>query len=104
MNVQNTFLSNATVTHKGDKYLVLETCSRTDEMLVLRLSNKQAYHYRNGTFTPIDLEESRTDGHYFAFGVIHNWMAGNPDSTLASPEVWDRLLNRTSLNSPSEKS
>ena len=80
-NIQNTFLSNSPVKHTdGEKYLVLETCSHTNEMLVLRLSNNQAYHYINGVFTLINLDKDRTDGCYFAKGVIHNWVAGEIES------------------------
>lgn len=75
--VSNTFLSNNPVLYKdGEKYFVLETSTRTTEMLVLRLSNDKAYHYDNGVFTPINLDTCRTNGHYFAFGVIHNWVGG----------------------------
>lgn len=82
--VQYTFLSNNTITHQdGELYLILETCNRTNEILVLRLTKdgkdlpieeRQAYHYFNGVFTPVNLNTSRTNGCYFANGVIHNWI------------------------------
>ena len=82
-NIQNTFLSNNSVLHSdGHKYLVLESCNHSNEMLVLRLATSQAYHYYNGVLTPVDLDTARTDGCYFANGVIHNWIAGKiPEKT-----------------------
>ena len=83
-NIKTTFLSNSLVRHTdGENYLVIETCNRTSEMLVLRLTKngekvdiwqRQAYHYFNGVFTPIDLKTSRTDGRYFSNGSVHNWI------------------------------
>jgi len=81
--VQCTFLSNSRIHHRdGEQYLVLETCNRTNEMLVLRMTkdgkdldkdDRIVYHYFNGVFTPCNLATARIDGSYFANGVIHNW-------------------------------
>ena len=76
-------MTNTVVEHRdGNKYLILETCSHSDEMLVLRMPEGQtnfkggkAYHYYNGVFTPVDLTKDRADGCYFAVGgTIHNWV------------------------------
>jgi len=90
--VQATFLSNSRIHHRdGEQYLVLETCNRTNEMLVLRMTknnkdvlvaDRQAYHYFNGVMTPVDLNTARIEGCYFANGVIHNWVA---DKLLEAP-------------------
>ena len=80
-NIQNTFLSNNPVVHKGEKFLVLETCKNHVEMLILKLTDdgkptkiRKAYHYFQGVMTPIDLATARTNGVYFNGGVIHNWI------------------------------
>lgn len=81
--IEPTFLSNSPVTHTdGEKYLVLETSSRTNEMLVLKLSNGRAYHYHNGKFTEVELNAVRQDGRYFSFGVVHNWIAGELEPSV----------------------
>ena len=75
--IKPTFLSNSPVTHTdGEKYLVLETSTKSTEMVVLKLSNRHAYLYHDGTFTRIDLDKDRTDGRYLTFGVLHNYIDG----------------------------
>ena len=78
-NIQDTFLTNSLVIRpNGDKYLVLETCDHSNEILVMRMDTIEhtgrgkAYHYYNGVFTPVDLDADRTDGSYFGKGTINN--------------------------------